>query len=143
MRAFNGEHDDHHLSVNTNASDPALYQDSYMIPIPPSLVSANGARTLAQQGDRSVRGRQRRPGRRYPYATGKEGGWRVVMDADTASGLADHGDFISSDTTIDSRWRNGASAIDSVNPPISLRANLNWMARSSNSILAEQTGDGR
>jgi len=65
------------------------------------------------------------------------------MDADTASGLADHGDFISSDITIDSRWRNGASAIDSANPPISLRANLNWMARSSDSMLAEQTGDGR
>jgi hypothetical protein len=128
VRAFNGEHD-HLLSVNTNASDPALYQDSYMFPIPPSLVSANGARRSLNKVTGACAVDSGGPDARYPYATGKEGGCRVVIDADTASGLADHGDFISSDTTIDSRWRNGASAIDSVNPPISLRANLNWMAR--------------
>jgi hypothetical protein len=51
------------------------------------------------------------------------------MNSDTTAGLADHGFFILSGTTIDTRWRYGASAIDSSNPPISLRANLNWMAR--------------
>lgn len=61
----------------------------------------------------------------HPYASGSEGGWRVVMDADTASGLADHGCFIYSGTTVGSWWRNGASVIDSSNPPISLQANLN------------------
>jgi hypothetical protein len=127
VRAFNGEHD-HLLSVNTNASDPALYQGSYTFPIPPSLASAYGARRSLNKVTGACPVDSSGPDACYPYATTGGGGWRVVMDTDTMSGLADHGFFILSGTTIDTRWRNGAAAIDSSNPPISLRANLNWMA---------------
>lgn len=51
------------------------------------------------------------------------------MDDETTSGLAGHRFFYESGTTVDSLWRHGRPDIDSIDPPISLKANLNWMAR--------------
>ena len=62
------------------------------------------------------------------------GGWRVVHATDlTASyGGADHAFMTNTDSsakgTIDPKWRNGWSG-EPLNPPISLKQNLNWLAR--------------
>ena len=126
VRAFNGQHD-HLLSVNTNASDPALYQGAYTFPIPASKASAYGARRSLNKVTGACSISSSGPNACYPFATGGGGGWRVVMDADLGR-LAGHSFHYRSGTTIDSLWRNGTSAIDSISPPISLKGNLNWMA---------------
>ena len=46
----------------------------------------------------------------YPYAD-RGGGWRVVMDSETTRGLADHSFHHVGDTTIDTLWRYGTSAV--------------------------------
>ena len=62
------------------------------------------------------------------------GGWRVVHSTDlTASyGGADHAFMTNTNSsakgTIDPKWRNGWAG-EPLNPPISLKQNLNWLAR--------------
>jgi len=73
MRAFNGQHD-HLLSVNTNASDPALYEGDYTFPIPPSLASAYGARCSLNKVTGACPVSSRGPNACYPYADSGGGG---------------------------------------------------------------------
>ena len=60
------------------------------------------------------------------------GGWRVVVGGNLATGNADHA-FMStgassSEGTVDARWRYGYDG-EPQDPPVSLKQNLNWMAR--------------
>ena len=128
LRAFNGEHD-HLLSVNTKATDPPLYEDGYVFPLPSSAASAFGARRSLNKVTGACPVTSTGPNVCYPFADRGSGGWRVVMDEETGGGLAEHQFFYTSGTKIDPLWRNGGPALDGKNPPISLRANLNWMAR--------------
>ena len=95
VRAFNGEHDHLLVGEHERVRSRALSRHLH-VPDPPEPGVRLRRAALAEQGDRSVPGGQQRarmPATPSPPAG--EGGWRVVMDADTASGLADHGFFIS------------------------------------------------
>jgi hypothetical protein len=59
------------------------------------------------------------------------GGWRVVLAPDVA-GRPDHAFMTSTDSsalgTIDAKWRHGWAG-EPMDPPASLKENLNWLAR--------------
>ncbi len=60
------------------------------------------------------------------------GGWRVVVGANLSTRTADHAFMTTSrssaEGTIDAKWRDGYVG-EPTDPPVSLKQNLNWLAR--------------
>jgi hypothetical protein len=68
------------------------------------------------------------------------GGWRVVLGANLSTGNADHAfmstSASSSEGTIDAKWRYGYDG-EPLDPPVSLKQNLNWIARKLGSPMRQ------